>query len=114
MGEKAFVATTNNNGMTLVCLASRQVWPYILIAMHLKPSRLVLLHNQDTDESKRPAQRLKKLFDQQRNIVGPGQTKLELVPHVIWPKCIIACFDCARKVRQVQSTLSSISLAVTS
>ena len=47
---------------------------------HLKPYRLILLHSDD-NESRTPAQRLKKFFDQGPDIIAKGATSLEPVPH---------------------------------
>lgn len=62
--------------MILLSLASKQIWPHILAASHLKPEKLVLLHSDDNDESRRPAQRLKRLLDGQ-GPVARGNTSLE-------------------------------------
>jgi hypothetical protein len=62
--------------MTLLSLASKQVWPHILTVQHFKPERLVLLHSEDAAESKQPAQRLKKFFDRQGG-VQQGHTFME-------------------------------------
>ena len=70
-----------SSGVTLLSLASRQIWPHILAVAHLKPSRLILLHSDDGDESKRPAQRLKKFFDDRSQIIGRGSTRLQRIPH---------------------------------
>ena len=69
-----------NEGPTLLALASRQVWPHILAIAHLRPSRLILLHSDD-DESKKPAQHLKKLFEQRSTLMAKGSTQLEPIPH---------------------------------
>lgn len=64
--------------MTLLSLASKQIWPQVLAVHHLKPDRVVLLHSDDTNESQSPAQRLKRFFDKH----GPmpqGQTQMELL-----------------------------------
>ena len=62
--------------MTLLSLASKQIWPHILTVQHLKPARLVLLHSEDTFESKQPAQRLKRFFDRQ-GAISQGHTSME-------------------------------------
>lgn len=62
--------------MTLLSLASKQIWPHILTVQHLKPTRLVLLHSEDAAESKQPAQRLKKFFDRQ-GAIAQGSTSME-------------------------------------
>lgn len=41
---------------TLLSLASKQIWPHILSVAYLKPKRLILLHSNAVDESKRPTQ----------------------------------------------------------
>src|SRR5437879_2523890 len=66
--------------MTLLSLASRQIWPHVLAVAHLKPQRVFLLHSEDTVESKGPAQRLKRFFDGS-GLVPRGTTQLEPVPH---------------------------------
>ena len=62
--------------MTLLSLASKQIWPQVLAMQYLKPASLVLLHSDDAGESRLPAQRLKKFFDKQGSI-AQGQTSLE-------------------------------------
>jgi hypothetical protein len=64
--------------MILLSLASRQIWPQVLLVAHLKPERLILLHSADPAESKGPAQRLKRFLDQS-GLVPPGQTKMQTI-----------------------------------
>jgi Domain of unknown function (DUF1887) len=64
--------------MTILSLASKQIWPHILTVLHLQPDSLVLLHSENLGESKHPAQRLKKFFDKQE-VITQGQTSLELL-----------------------------------
>lgn len=64
--------------MNLLSLASKQIWPQVLAVAHLKPQRLLLLHSEDPAESKGPAQRLKRFFDDS-GLVPKGGTRLELV-----------------------------------
>lgn len=66
--------------MILLSLASKQVWPQVLAVAHLKPARVFLLHSEDAGESKGPAQRLKRLFDD-CGLVPKGGTQLEPVSH---------------------------------
>lgn len=66
--------------MILLALASRQIWPHVLAVTHLKPERLFLLHSDDPVESQGPAQRLKRFFDKTQ-LVPPGGTRLESIPH---------------------------------
>ena len=61
--------------MTLLSLASKQIWPQVLAVAHLKPQRLFLLHSEDVAESRGPAQRLKRLFDDS-GLVPKGGTRL--------------------------------------
>ena len=68
------------SGAVLLSLASRQAWPHILAAAHVKPWKLVLLHSADENESRRPAERLKAFFDETRNLVGDGRTELQEIP----------------------------------
>ena len=64
--------------MTLLSLASKQIWPQVLAVAHLKPERLFLLHSEDPVESRGPAQRLKRFFDDS-GLVPKGGTRLELI-----------------------------------
>lgn len=66
--------------LILLSLASKQIWPHVLTAVRLKPDRVFLLHSQDANESRDPAKRLKRFFDDS-GVVPPGGTRLELVPH---------------------------------
>lgn len=66
--------------MNLLSLASRQIWPHVLTVAHLEPQRVVLLHSDDPQESKGPAQRLKRLFDK-TELLPKGGTRLALLPH---------------------------------
>jgi hypothetical protein len=65
--------------MNLVSLASKQIWPHVLAAQHLKPRSITLLHSLDAAESRMPAQRLKRFFDKLQ-IVGKTQVRLESLP----------------------------------
>ena len=80
-GHAVAVKPTTGPGPTLLSLSSKQVWPHILAVTHLKPSALVLLHSEDADESRGPARRLKKFFDEKSRIVGHGRTRLESISH---------------------------------
>lgn len=64
--------------MTLLSLASKQIWPQVLAVAHLKPNRVFLLHSEDVAESRGPAQRLKRFFDDS-GLVPKGSTRLELI-----------------------------------
>jgi hypothetical protein len=66
--------------MTLLSLASRQIWPQVLAVKHLNPERVFLLYSEDSGESKGPARRLKRFFDDS-GLVPRGGTRLELVSH---------------------------------
>ena len=65
--------------MTLLSLASRQIWPQVLAVLHFRPTRLVLFHSGEEGESKRPAERLKKFFEQS-GLLSDG-VQLSPVPH---------------------------------
>lgn len=52
--------------MILISLASKQIWPHVLAVYHLKPEKLFLLHSDNPKESRLPAERLKKFFNQHR------------------------------------------------
>ena len=66
--------------MTLLSLASRQIWPQVLAAVHFRPSQLVLLYTDEESESLRPAGRLKVLLES-TDLLGPGTVSLERIPH---------------------------------
>ncbi len=63
---------------TLLTLVSKQVWPQILAVVHLRPQRVILLHSEDSVESKGPAQRLKRFFDDSA-LIPPNSAQLALV-----------------------------------
>jgi len=70
----------NLSGKTLISFASRQVWPQILLAAQLKPEKLILLHSNADRESKQPARRLKRFFDE-GDLIGKGQVLLQETAH---------------------------------
>jgi CRISP-associated protein Cas1 len=67
--------------MTLLSLASKQIWPQVLGFLHLnpRPDRLVLFHTDEEAESAGPAWRLKEFFASQRLLSEP--VELVRVPH---------------------------------
>lgn len=48
--------------MIMLSIASRQVWPHILLTLHFKPRRLILLHSENLRESEGPAKRLRQFW----------------------------------------------------
>jgi hypothetical protein len=62
----------------LISLAGKQIWPHVLAISQLKPQKVFLLHSKDVGESKGPAQRLKRFFDDS-GLAPKGGTRLELV-----------------------------------
>jgi hypothetical protein len=66
----------SKNPTHLLSLASRQIWPHVLVAAHLKPERLTLLHTSDATESHKPALRLQHFFRQS----GGPVTDLKEIP----------------------------------
>ncbi len=68
--------------MTLLSLASKQIWPQVLAFLHLnpRPDRLVLFHTDEESESAGPARRLKELFTSQR-LLPENAVELVRVPH---------------------------------
>ncbi len=68
--------------MTLLSLASKQIWPQVLGFLHLnpRPDRLVLCHTDEEGESAGPARRLKDLFASQ-HLLPDGALELVRVPH---------------------------------
>jgi len=66
--------------MTLLSLASKQVWPQVLSVLQVRPQRLILFHSEEESESKRPAERLKDLLESSGNLVA-DRVELRRVPH---------------------------------
>ena len=64
--------------MNLLSLASKQLWPHIILVAHLRPQRLFLLHTDNTGESKGPAQRLKRFLDGS-DLIQRGSVRLESI-----------------------------------
>lgn len=64
----------------LLSLASRQVWPQVLVAAQLDAERVLLLHSADTRESSGPARRLETYFGTSRAGSGPIPVTLREVP----------------------------------
>ena len=62
----------------LLSLASKQIWPQVLAVAALKPERVFLLHSEDPTESRGPAQRLKRFFDD-CGLVPKGATRMSPV-----------------------------------
>jgi hypothetical protein len=59
-----------NPPSTILALASKQIWPHVLTVLRYRPQRLVLLHSEDNQESRLPAKRLKRFFENVE--VSPG------------------------------------------
>jgi hypothetical protein len=66
--------------MTLLSLASKQIWPQVLSVLQVRPQRLILFHSEEESESKRPAERLKELLESSGKLAGGG-VELRRVPH---------------------------------
>ena len=66
--------------LTLLSLASRQIWPQVLGVLHARPQRLVLFHSDEEGESKRPAERLRDFFHS-GGVSQPPVVELKRVPH---------------------------------
>lgn len=82
--------------MTLLTLASRQVWPQILAVLHYRPTRLVLLHSREENESAGPACRLRTLLTRQR-LLPEGAVELVPAPHDDYGRAIDALADTAER-----------------
>lgn len=50
------------SGVRMLSTASRQIWPQIHAVLHIRPSRVLLLHSRDERESRRPAERLRDML----------------------------------------------------
>jgi hypothetical protein len=79
--------------MTLLSLASRQIWPQVLAVLELKPHRAILFHSAEGSESRRPAERLLELF-RTTNLV-PGGVRLVEAPHDDFGKLMQAMAEVA-------------------
>jgi hypothetical protein len=66
--------------MTLLSLASRQIWPQVLAVLHFRPQRLILLHSQNETESRGPAERLKEFFEKKGDLAA-ANILLRETPH---------------------------------
>ncbi len=66
--------------LTLLSLASRQIWPQVLSVLNVLPSRLILFHSAEEAESKRPAERLKAFFEAPDS-PHPMSVELRSIPH---------------------------------
>jgi hypothetical protein len=66
--------------VTLLSLASKQIWPQVLAVLNLRPARLVLFHSNEKGESKGPAERLRDFF-QVGAVSDAPQVELRRVPH---------------------------------
>ncbi len=74
--------TKSKMSMTLLTLASKQIWPQVLAFLHRQPcpQRVVLLHTEEQNESAGPAGRLREFLVQQRLLTGED-VELVKVPH---------------------------------
>lgn len=66
--------------MTLLSLASKQIWPQVLSLLHIKPARVILFHSDEEAESKRPAERLKQFIETSGKLPRCS-VSLRRVPH---------------------------------
>ncbi|MBL9139557.1 MAG: hypothetical protein JNK85_27055 [Verrucomicrobiales bacterium] len=69
--------------MTLVTLVSRQLWTQVLTLIHLRPSRVILLHSDHETESKGPMERLRRFLVGHRVAFGPMNSPIEVVAEPI-------------------------------
>ena len=68
--------------MTLLTLASRQIWPQVLAVLYARPERVVLFHSNEETESLRPAERLRALFlSGALKDSAPRHVELRPLPH---------------------------------
>ena len=71
--------------MIILSLASKQSWPQILSVLRLKPDTVVLLHTNDSNESKSPTERLRRFFINS-GLLRENEVVLELIPHLDFDK----------------------------
>ena len=83
--------------MTLLSLASKQIWPQVLSVLHTRPDRLVLFHSDEEAESSRPAARLKAFFES-AGVLKPGAVILHPVPHDRFQGVVDAFADVAAEL----------------
>ncbi|MCC6235629.1 MAG: DUF1887 family protein [Verrucomicrobiales bacterium] len=77
--------------MTLLSLASKQIWPQVLAVLHERPERLVLFHSTEQSESLGPAERLRDFFQSAALPgVNPPTVDLRPVPHDRFPQVVDA------------------------
>ena len=82
--------------LTLLSLASRQIWPQVLAVLHARPERLVLFHSDEESESKRPAERLRDFFQAGGTSHAPI-VELRRVPHDRFRDVVDAFADAAEQ-----------------
>jgi hypothetical protein len=83
--------------MTLLTLASKQIWPQVLAVLHMRPQRLVLFHSSEETESKQPAERLRAFFESGAVPDAPC-AELQLVPHDSFKAVVDALADTAARL----------------
>jgi hypothetical protein len=66
--------------MTLISLASKQIWPQVLSVLHTRPAELILLHSSNEAESHGPAARLADFFVRV-HVLSRGEVELRQVSH---------------------------------
>jgi hypothetical protein len=83
--------------MTLLSLASKQIWPQVLAVLHCQPTRLVLLHTREQTESAGPACRLRELLIVQ-GLITENAVEMISVPHDDYGRIVDALADVAEKL----------------
>lgn len=79
---------------TLFTLSSRQIWPQVLCTLKIRPSRLVLFHTDEKEESFYPAERIK-FFLEATAAFQPISVELRRIPHDEFSGIIEAISDAA-------------------
>ena len=85
------------NNLTLLAIASKQIWPQVLTVLNKQPRRLILFHSSAEAESKRPAERLKEFFVSQK-IMDAEAVELRPVPHDLFPGIVDAMASVAERL----------------
>jgi hypothetical protein len=86
---------------TMITIASRQVWPQILMTYHCQPRRLVVLHTSALEESEGPARKLKQFFDDHTDAFAMESVILQEIPandYLAIRRCLDGCDDGAAEL----------------
>jgi hypothetical protein len=78
------IANMPLNVHTILALASKQIWPHVLTAIHFQLQRIVLLHSSEVVKSKASAERLAD-FSVRSGILAVGMAFQREIPYDDFP-----------------------------